>query len=194
MLAIYDGREAFYQWDSGQKLLVTHEGVCEVHYKQPGEETALAVNTYDQDGQTVADVPNILLQEAGKLTAYIYVCVGDACTIKKAIFTIKPRPKPADYVYTETEVKTYQALEKRLDEIEANGVSDEQVEKAVTRYLEENPIDTGVAFEVDETLTLRDGILSVNTADAVEADNTLPITSAAVNETVGNINALLATI
>lgn len=194
MLAIYDGREALWQWDIGQKLLVTHEGVCEVHFKQPGEETALTVNTYNLDGKTVADVPNILLQEGGKLTAYIYVCVGDACTIQKAVFTIKPRPRPADYVYTETEVKTYSALEKRLDEIEANGVSDEQVEKAVTKYLAENPIDTGVQFETDATLTLENGILSVNTADAVEADNTLPITSAAVNVTVGNINTLLATI
>ena len=120
MLAIYDGREALWQWDIGQKLLVTHEGVCEVHFKQPGEETALTVQTYDLGGQTVANVPNILLQEAGKLTAYIYVCVGDAYTIQKAIFTIKPRPRPADYVYTETEVKTYSTLEKRLDEIEAN--------------------------------------------------------------------------
>lgn len=52
----------------------------------------------------------------------------------------------------------------------------------------------GVYFETDETLKLEDGILSVNTADVVEEDNTLPITSAAVYETVGNINALLATI
>ena len=52
----------------------------------------------------------------------------------------------------------------------------------------------GVYFETDETLTLKDGILSVNTADVVEEDNTLPVTSAAVYETVGNINALLATI
>jgi len=188
MLAIYDGREALWQWDIGQKLLVTHEGVCEVHFKQPGEETALTVQTYDLGGQTVANVPNILLQEAGKLTAYIYVCVGDACTIQKAIFTIKPRPRPADYVYTETEVKTYSALEKRLDEIEANGVSDEQVEKAVTRYFEDNPIDAGIDFTTDATLALSpDGVLSVNTADAVEADNTLPVTSAAVAKTVADV-------
>ncbi|MGM9590622.1 MAG: hypothetical protein ACI3V0_10685 [Faecousia sp.] len=52
----------------------------------------------------------------------------------------------------------------------------------------------GVNFTVDETLTLKDGVLSVNTADAVEADNTLPVTSAAVNTTVGNIEILLAMI
>lgn len=36
--------------------------------------------------------------------------------------------------------------------------------------------------------------LSVDTADIVEKDNTLPITSAAVYTTVGNIEALLETI
>lgn len=36
--------------------------------------------------------------------------------------------------------------------------------------------------------------LSVDTADAVEKDNTKPVTSAAVYAEVGNINALLATI
>ena len=53
---------------------------------------------------------------------------------------------------------------------------------------------SGIYFETDETLTLEDGILSVNTADVVEEDNTLPVTSAAVYAEVGNINALLATI
>ncbi len=52
----------------------------------------------------------------------------------------------------------------------------------------------GVNFRPDETLTLSGGVLSVNTADAVEEDNTLPVTSAAVYTTVGNIEALLKTI
>lgn len=52
----------------------------------------------------------------------------------------------------------------------------------------------GVEFQPDASLTLSDGILSVNTADVVEADNTLPVTSAAVHVAVGNIEALLGTI
>lgn len=52
----------------------------------------------------------------------------------------------------------------------------------------------GVAFEVDDSLSLKDGILSVNTTNAMEQDNTLPITSAGVYATVGNIEALLKTI
>ena len=38
------------------------------------------------------------------------------------------------------------------------------------------------------------GVLSVDVADAVEADNTKPITSAAVNTLVGNIDSLLSII
>ena len=54
----------------------------------------------------------------------------------------------------------------------------------------------GVDFTTDETLTLDPvtKVLSVNTADVVEQDNTLPITSAAVFTTVGNISAILDTI
>jgi hypothetical protein len=51
-----------------------------------------------------------------------------------------------------------------------------------------------VDFQVDETLILKDGILSVNTTNDMEKDNTLPITSAGVYTTVGNIEALLKTI
>lgn len=66
---------------------------------------------------------------------------------------------------------------------------------------EEQKIDLGkvvgegaLTLETDETLSYVDGRLSVNTADAVEQDNTLPITSAAVHTTVGNIEVLLQTI
>ena len=52
----------------------------------------------------------------------------------------------------------------------------------------------GVDFEVDSTLKLENGILSVNATNTMEQDNTLPITSAGVFATVGNIEALLKTI
>lgn len=50
------------------------------------------------------------------------------------------------------------------------------------------------AFIPGETLTVKDGVLSVNTADKAEENNTLPITSAAVYTEIGNINVLLETI
>ena len=50
-------------------------------------------------------------------------------------------------------------------------------------------IRVGRNLSIDES-----GVLNVNTADEVEQDNTLPITSAAVHTTVGNIEELLKTI
>jgi hypothetical protein len=49
-------------------------------------------------------------------------------------------------------------------------------------------------IKTDATLKFEKGMLSVNTTNDMERDNTLPITSAGVFATVGNIEALLKTI
>ena len=56
--------------------------------------------------------------------------------------------------------------------------------------------DTGGGYNIGSGLKLdaATNTLSVDTAEAVEKDNTKPVTSAAVYTEVGNINALLATI
>lgn len=55
--------------------------------------------------------------------------------------------------------------------------------------------DGSTTIEVDgHTLIFKNGLLMVNTANEVSQDNTLPITSAAVHTTVGNIEVLLKTI
>ena len=64
----------------------------------------------------------------------------------------------------------------------------EEKEQLVAEILKE------ATFETDDTLILENGVLSVNTADVVEEDNTKPITSAGVYATVGNIEILLKTI
>ncbi|MBQ7962442.1 MAG: hypothetical protein IJ289_07555 [Clostridia bacterium] len=46
-------------------------------------------------------------------------------------------------------------------------------------------------IEIGNGLKLEDNVLSVDTADNVEKDNTKPVTSAAVYTVVGNINAIL---
>lgn len=49
--------------------------------------------------------------------------------------------------------------------------------------------------QVGENLNItKDGVLSVDVATEADPDNTKPITSAAVNTLVGNIDALLSTI
>lgn len=88
----------------------------------------------------------------------------------------------------------YAQLLERIAEAGAGALDPAVVAKSVEDYLKKNPPSGGVQFETDKTLTLKDGILSVNTTNHMEQDNTLPITSAGVFATVGNIEALLKTI
>ena len=52
----------------------------------------------------------------------------------------------------------------------------------------------GMPYKIGYGLKVEGSTLMVDAADAVEQDNTKPVTSAAVFTEVGNINALLATI
>lgn len=191
MLTIYNGRKHFWQWDSGQRLVVEDGAICEVHFHNPGGEVALTVKTYEMNGSHVADVPNILLQKSGQINAWVYICVGDDCTIQERSFEVWPRQRPADYVYIET-----QAFDSKVDKYQGTENAGKILGIGEDGYVKPLPAAAGggTGFEPDETLILKDGILSVNTADAVEKDNTLPVTSGAVYAEVGNINALLETI
>lgn len=106
----------------------------------------------------------------------------------------QPIPEPAPDVY--------QQIIAMLEDIKKGEVSPEDIQKAVDNYLTENPISVDIAttekagiVTVGKNLSItKDGVLSVDTTDSAEQDNTKPITSAGVNLVVGNINALLAII
>lgn len=185
-----------YQWELGRKISISlpkDNSINRVEFSQDGYAETLLVKPYKEGGALVADIPNILLQKGGYMRVYLsYFDEKLRETTADRNFFVINRPKPSDYIYTETEVWSYEALEKRMEELENN--LDEQVESSIEEYLKENPIGGGVEFETDNTLTLKDGILSVNTTNDMEQDNTLPITSAGVYATVGNIEALLKTI
>ena len=50
----------------------------------------------------------------------------------------------------------------------------------------------GQSFKIGNGLKLKNNVLSVDTAEKVEEDNTRPVTSAAVYTEIGNIEALLS--
>lgn len=50
----------------------------------------------------------------------------------------------------------------------------------------------GAGYQIGDGLKVEGGVLSVDTADAVEQDNSKPVTSAAVHAEIGNIEVLLA--
>lgn len=121
MFAIANGRKALWQWDLNQQLTVA--GDCtEVHYLDRGAPSTLTVAV--KDGK--ADIPNILLQKAGRLIVYAYIIdAQDHHTKVCETFGIAPRPKPAEYVYTETEVKTWSDLQSQIGSL-ANLATEEK--------------------------------------------------------------------
>lgn len=88
----------------------------------------------------------------------------------------------------------YSQLLERIAEVGEGSLDPEVVAKAVEDYLKENPPSGGLQFETDSTLSLEEGVLSVNTAEEAEENNNLPITSHAVYNEFSKAVALLRTI
>lgn len=84
-------------------------------------ECSLVCEVYQENGKRLVNVPNILLQDNWDLEVYAYC---DNCTKYNDSFAVYKRSKPDDYIYTETEIKNYDDLKARIDEIERLGVSE----------------------------------------------------------------------
>ena len=108
-----------YQWDTGQKLTE-----CTGLYVDfPIGEDIYRVET--ADGTCI--IPDELLQTSGGHK--VYECMTNN-TIRSFAFSVTPRPKPPDYVYTPTEKLTFDGLVKKVNdaikitaESEANALS-----------------------------------------------------------------------
>ena len=121
-ISVIDG--ALYQWDSGRKIRITHqqgESVGLVHYSNGN-----AVEVVKDGDSVTAPIPNILLQTAQNVTAYAVIISADGTrTICDCTFPVRVKPKPNDYVYTETEVLTITtAVEKALQNAKESGEFD----------------------------------------------------------------------
>lgn len=108
-------KNKFYQWDLERTLEIVDNIVTEVHFKKFTDNKLYVCEVYDNNGVRVVDIPNILFTTPEKFTAYFYC--NDLFTKQHTSFDIIPRPKPTDYVYTETEVKRYDTLEQEIEEL-----------------------------------------------------------------------------
>ena len=135
MFTIYDGREQFYQWDLDRKLIVQDSSITQVHFCNRTDDCSLVCEVYEQEGKRLVNVPNILLQTDWRIRAYGY----DSNYTKYCnTFDVAPRSKPADYVYTETEVFTYNSLLERVEALEeAGGASVDLTGYATKKYVDE---------------------------------------------------------
>lgn len=120
MFVIQDGRKEFYQWDLDRKLIVSDGSIKEVHFCNKTDSCSLIRETYIEEGQCLVDVPNVLLQNDWRINVYAY---GDNYTKYSTCFKVVSRTKPADYVYTDEELKTWEELEQRVEALEQGGNS-----------------------------------------------------------------------
>lgn len=148
MFQLQDGRTELWQWDINRAVRVSDPTVSEVHFCNKTDNCSLVVKVYANptDSELYADIPNILLQSDFPIRVYAYC--GEGYTKVEKVFKVHSRTKPSDYVYTETEVITVQAIEKRMGELEDSLSAN--IDKTVSDYLKENPpqVDlTGYATE-----------------------------------------------
>ena len=133
MFTLKDGRDFMYQWDIDRQVVVDDPSIVEVHFCNRTEDVSLVVEVVDG----LANVPNILLQSSFDMRVFGY---DGKATRYDAVFKVKAKTKPSDYVYTETEIKSYEYLENKIREIEEQGWSNEIVEKSVTEYMYQHPL------------------------------------------------------
>lgn len=190
---ILDGRNAFTQWDKDVKITADdlRDG-DEIHFSNGTTQNALVVKAKRHGYEIVVDVPNTLLTTQFPIKAYRYIKSKDGSyTIKKHIFEVKRRPKPEDYVYTETERFTVEkAVAAALNEAKESGKFDGK--DGLTPYINDGnwwigDEDTGVSvssgattqiIDIDIALTILDnatGRFSVEMSDALYDDLDLRI-------------------
>ena len=89
-----------------------------------------------EDGLTLVNVPNVLLQDDWRINVYAY---DRNYTKFSETFDVVRRSKPASYVYTETETLNFNTLLDKMTAIEDN------IADAVNDYLEENPVEVDLS-------------------------------------------------
>ena len=111
MIKLTDGRGLLYQWDTGRQVECDAK---QVHFSNHHYGTSIDVDV--QNGK--ATIPNQLLTSATPLKAWAWVTDSNGeYTKEEQIFIVAKRNKPSDYVYTPTEIKTWQDLQNQIGDL-----------------------------------------------------------------------------
>ena len=195
-ITIADGRGALWQWDTGRRLRVG-SGVEQIHYQNRALGCSVDVDV-GADGTAI--IPDELLQDCHTLTAYVYVTDDTgAYTMVQQAFIVHNRAKPADYVYTPTEHAGFDRLRAEIGDLaDLTTEAHDTLVAAINEIKETGSSgyatkDKAGTIKVGDNLKIsEDGVLSVDTTDTAQQDNTKPMTSAGVYTLAGNIEVLLA--
>lgn len=158
MFNIYGGHTKFSQWTQNQKLIMNElpVGADVQFFQDPNEDDPLITEVYEFVGESgstikVCDVPNILLMNARKIKAYVddtvYGAFGKAFKVignREKYFEVAAAEKPEDYVYEETPLKGCGCCD------DSTGVTDEQLQEAIEKYMNENGTVSDDSIATDE--------------------------------------------
>ena len=159
MIRIEGNKSALYQWDLNMRVILTNiPAGTEVHYsniKDNVSESCITAVSYSENGYVYADIPNKLLQISGIILVYLYIQDEDkAWTEFKTEIVVLPRKKPANYVYTETEIKTFESLEKRIGNLnDLTTQAKNNLVAAINEAAQTGGGGGGSTVELDTTLT-----------------------------------------
>lgn len=113
------GGKHLWQWDTGRRLLL-HDipAGTYIEFAPCGAGQALVMEAYaGEAGAVLVDVPNQCLTQAADIA--LYACYTDdrgRYTERYDVLEVLRRPKPDDYVHTETEVFDYRKLAAEVGE------------------------------------------------------------------------------
>lgn len=112
-LQVLDGE--LWQWDTGREVEVV--GCEQVHFAKSTTGTCYTVAVADSK----AKIPDELLQTAGRVYAWAYItdeAYGGRTRIE-ALWDVKRRAKPAEYIYEPSDQRTIKDAETARDEAKA---------------------------------------------------------------------------
>ena len=110
-IKLADGRSELWQWDTGRKITFDDANIKQAHFQNHSNGYGRTIDVdVEEDG--AAKIPDELLQAALPLTVYAYIGEeSDGYTKVERVFTVKPRKRPAEYVFTPADQLTLRKLE-----------------------------------------------------------------------------------
>lgn len=123
------GPDWLYQWDSNRQVVLLKDDISctQVHFAHLfRDKEALVVEVKEDDeGNRVADIPNSLFISGDDIWAWTW---RDDNTISGKHLQVTRRTKPSTYIYTPTEVETFEALKEwvkeELAKLKPEGIND----------------------------------------------------------------------
>lgn len=177
---------------------IPQEAIARIFVKKPSGHTVY--NDCEISGDIVKITPTTqMFAEVGVNDAQIQIIVGEKCHATFQFTFVVSENLSADNAEESTDESLLSIPVATAETV--GGITAEPKTQAQTMPVGIDP-ETGRLFtqpgaggyEIGNGLKVVEGKLTVDTADAVEQDNTRPVTSAAVYTEVGNIEVLLANI